>query len=191
MKTLKNKLIATGALLTGLGFGSGCAGLATAIYEDSPFGEIDMARQRARAPKIVINEGRKERTTAINKQEFISSIKSYKWDDKNMNDKLDVYNEEISKESMSDIFKESESIAFLFAYKPFDYLNGKDLIFKVFDSNNNLVTKFKKENIEFSGNPEKIPIGVFTIQNLKKGKYISEFYSENKLLGIHTFRIEE
>jgi len=43
------------AIFFGFGILSGCSGLATAIYEDTPFGEIDMARQRAKAPKIYID----------------------------------------------------------------------------------------------------------------------------------------
>jgi len=43
---------------------NGCSGLATAIYEDSPFGEIDMARQKAKAPKIYVNGEGGKRTTA-------------------------------------------------------------------------------------------------------------------------------
>jgi len=53
------KAIALGGIASmGLPF-IGCAGLATALYEDTPFGEIDMARQRARAPQVNVygNQG--------------------------------------------------------------------------------------------------------------------------------------
>ena len=48
--TIRNAVI-----ISSLAALTGCAGLATALYQDSPFGEIDMARQRARASQININ----------------------------------------------------------------------------------------------------------------------------------------
>lgn len=52
MKKTISKILLGGLLGASALTFNGCQGLATAIYQDTPFGEIDMARQRARAPQV-------------------------------------------------------------------------------------------------------------------------------------------
>ncbi|MFA4952958.1 MAG: hypothetical protein WC584_01940 [Candidatus Pacearchaeota archaeon] len=56
MKKTISKILLGGLLGASALTFNGCQGLATAIYQDTPFGEIDMARQRARAPQVNVYE---------------------------------------------------------------------------------------------------------------------------------------